>query len=70
MLNFKKQEDGTFDVVGWDPFNGDDDALLGSIFLHEDNYFWFEPSAERVPLTCKQLKLIFYKLSQLNKESH
>lgn len=65
MWDFIEQED-CIDVVGWDGFNGDDDISLGSIYKHEDGYYWFEPSADRIPLSCSALKTILEKLSELN----
>lgn len=50
--------------IGWDEFNGDDDIFLGSIKLNK--YYWFHPSARRIPLTCRQLRDIAGKLSELN----
>ncbi len=61
-----EQEGDLINVVGWDGFNGDDDVSLGSVYKHEDNYYWFEPSADRVPLSCKQMRDIAEFLSRMN----
>jgi hypothetical protein len=68
VMRFEQQED-SIDVIGWDGFNGDDDICLGSVYKHEDDYYWFEPSADRIPLSCRQLRDIAEFLSKLNKGS-
>lgn len=53
--------------MGFDWLKGDDDIFLGSIKLNKDDkYYWFHPSARRIPLTCRQLIEISGKLSELN----
>lgn len=66
MFEFK-EEDDALSVVGLDGFNGDDYCYMGCIYKHEDGYYWFEPSADRAPLSCKGLQIIAKKLSDLNK---
>lgn len=53
----------------WDGFKGDDDVFIGSIKLNsEDNYYWFHAARGRVPLTCRQLRELTEKISELNKD--
>ena len=52
----------------WDGFNGYDDVFIGSIKLNsEDGYYWFHPARGRIPLTCRHLRSLTEKISELNK---
>ena len=63
---FEYKDNGKFiDVRGWDAFGGDDDILIGTIQKCEDGYHWFHP-AKKIVLSCKALKDIAEKLSELN----
>ena len=66
MFEFK-EEDNALSVIGRGGLNEDDDCYMGCIYKDEDGYYWFEPSADRVPLSCKGLQAIAKKLSDLNK---
>jgi len=65
MFEFKNN--GKFlEVWGWDGFNGDDDILIGTIKEDTDgDYYWFHPAKE-INLSCKMMRVISIKLSELN----
>jgi len=65
MVNFKK-DGGTFDVFGWDAFNGDDDVFFGVISTF-DGYWWFHPM-DGMSLSCGVMRQIASKISELNLE--
>jgi len=68
MIEFQDQKD-LIACYDWDSFNGDDDVFIGSIKRNkDDNYYWFHPARNRIPLSCRQLKELMNKISELNIE--
>ncbi len=65
-LKIIEQPYGTYDVVGWDDFNRDEDQYFGNIFLHDDGKYWFQSSLDLPPLTHGQLLDISGFVSFLN----
>jgi len=58
MMIFEATDDG-MDVYEYKTY-------LGCIYKHEDGYCRFEPSADREPLSCKQLIDIANMVSNFN----
>jgi len=63
-----KENDEFIEVCGWDSIRGDDDCLFGFIRKDSGGYHWFHP-ARRVVMSCRVMREISKKLSELNLNS-
>jgi len=66
-ITLDKVSPDTYDVMGWDAYNGEDDVFIGTI-TNPDGYYYFEVFESSPLLTCRLLMDIGYELSRLNKE--
>lgn len=67
MFTYKKTKtDNVIEVYGWEESTGDDDVFFGYLFLCDEGYWWFKP-ARYLKMSCKMLKTLSIKLSDMNK---